>query len=93
MEFQNTFEGIVGNLCPARFLTPDEGDWFFGYYDPRPYSNDGRRHLVNRLPFTDRLNTSGDRMAFGYVENGAFTRLGRANSWGSAGRDASISVG
>jgi len=46
----------------VRLLTPaDDGhQYFFGYYDLPAISGNGSLHLVNRVPFRDRLPRSGD---------------------------------
>ena len=81
MEFSMEFEGIKNNLCPVRSISPEDGQYFFGYYDLMPYSPDGKRHLAGKLPFDGVLNTKDDIMEFGWLEDGKFTKLFETNCW------------
>lgn len=81
MEFTMDFEGIRNNICPVRSISPENGHYFFGYYDLMPYSPDEKRHLAGKLPFDGKLNTKDDIMEFGYLEDGKFTKLFETNCW------------
>ncbi len=81
MEFTMNFEGIRNNICPVRSITPEDGHYFFGYYDLMPYSPDERRHLAAKLPFDGVLNTKDDIMEFGWIEDGKFVKLFETNCW------------
>ncbi|MBO4979854.1 MAG: hypothetical protein J6D16_05545 [Clostridia bacterium] len=81
MDFTMQIEGVRSNLVPVRSLSPEDGHYFFGYYDLMPYSPDERRHLACRIPFDGILNTKDDVMEFGYLENGVFTKLLETTCW------------
>ena len=81
MDFTMEFEGIRDNLVPVRSISPEDGNFFFGYYDLMAYSPDGRRHLAGKLPFDGVLNTKDDVMEFGWLEDGKFTKLFETTCW------------
>ncbi|MBQ3078864.1 MAG: hypothetical protein IJC48_02530 [Clostridia bacterium] len=41
-------------------ITPDDGQWFFGYYDIPAFDSTGSRHLAMRVNFWDRLPEKDD---------------------------------
>ena len=51
MDFTMEFEGIRDNLVPVRSISPEDGNFFFGYYDLMAYSPDGRRHRRDRRKY------------------------------------------
>ena len=44
-----------------RKLTPDDGHYFFGYYDRNPWNGDVTKHLVMKAPQIQRLPARGER--------------------------------
>lgn len=75
-------KNVIGNFADrVRILTPDDGaHYFFGYYDV-PATNMAGLHLCHRVPFMDRLPTSGDAAELGYVKDGVFTRIATTTAW------------
>lgn len=73
--------GVKNNLCDVKYLNPEQGDFFFGYYDIPSYSADGRNHLANKLPFTHRLNTKKDKLELGFLKDGIFTFFESNDCW------------
>ena len=70
-------EGVTG-----RVISPDDGgQYFFGYYDLQPYSEDGKKHLANRVEFNDRLPTEKDIAQLGYIEDGKFICVSETTAW------------
>ncbi|MBN2711575.1 MAG: hypothetical protein JXR97_03970, partial [Planctomycetes bacterium] len=49
-------------------LTPQGGNYFFGYYDRTALSPDNRRHLALRAPQQERLPRIGEKAEVGYVD-------------------------
>ena len=49
-------------------LTPGEGHYFYGYYDNYAMTQDGSRHLLNKVSFMDRLQKAGDVCNLGYLD-------------------------
>lgn len=66
---------------PVRRLTPDDGHYFFGYYDLA--ADNGRAHLCHKAPFMDRLHGPGDRVLVGTVplNGGPFTPVDETGAW------------
>jgi hypothetical protein len=74
-------------------ITPatDGQQYFFGYYDIPAFSGDGRYHLVNRVPFRDRLPRETDScelclidlkaIAAGAKPEDAFSRFAETKAW------------
>ena len=51
-----------------RKLSPDDGHFFFGYYDRNPWDGEIRRHLVLKIPQIDRLPERGERAEIGLLD-------------------------
>ena len=49
-------------------ITPEDGHYFFGYYDLQPFSSDNRLHLAHKVSFMDRLQKAGDRCDIGLID-------------------------
>lgn len=64
-------------------LTPEEGEFFFGYYDISPESPDGTKILVNKAPFIDKMPKAGDELEVGYIDvkTLAYTPIGKTSAW------------
>lgn len=75
-------EPFISEYYPAcEILTPNDGaHYFFAYYDMRATGKDGR-HLCHRVRFWNRLPTSEDVCEVGYLENGAFFKIGETTAW------------
>ncbi len=74
-------EGIIDSQCRVEYLSPNQGDYFFGYYDLPAYSADGKTHLAYRLPFTHRLNTERDWLEMGLLKEGQFIPFAQNDCW------------
>ncbi len=83
MEFTKKLEGVRRALAPMRYITPEEGEYFFGYYDLPAYNADGTRHLASRLPFSDHDRGPEDEVEIGEVdvETRRFYPIARTSAW------------
>ncbi|MBR6793595.1 MAG: glucosamine-6-phosphate deaminase [Clostridia bacterium] len=68
---------------PIRELSPEDGHYFFGYYDLQPYDSTGKRHLCHKVQFTDRLPEADDVAELGYidVETRTFHKIAETTAW------------
>lgn len=67
-----------------RIITPkDKKQYFFGYYDLQPFSNDEKMHLTHRVDFMDRLPTASDVCEIGYIdlEKNTFVKISETRAW------------
>lgn len=65
-----------------RKLTPDDGHYFFGYYDRNPWNRDITRHLVMKIPQITRLPERGERAEIGLLDlNGNYEPLTTTRAW------------
>ena len=63
-------------------LTPDDGHYFFGYYDRNPWNRDVTRHLVMKIPQITRLPERGERAEIGLLDlNGNYEPLTTTRAW------------
>ena len=67
----------------AERITPSDGHYFYGYYDNRAMTEDGRRHLFNKVGFMDRLQKAGDICTLGYIVDGKEDSkiIGKSIAW------------
>ncbi len=62
-------------------ITPRDGyHFFFAYYDMRATGERGK-HLCHRVAFMDRLPTAEDVAEIGYLDHGAFVKIGETTAW------------
>ena len=68
---------------PGRRITPTDGHYFFGYYDLQPFDLSGKKHLVHKTSFMDRLQDRGDTCEIGFVDTDKckFERLETTKTW------------
>ncbi|TMV49964.1 hypothetical protein FE783_10340 [Paenibacillus mesophilus] len=68
---------------PSVRITGGDSHTFYGYYDNPAFSGDDRYHLVQRVPFCDRLPKAGDRAEIGVIEleSGIYTPLSETTAW------------
>lgn len=68
---------------PARRITPENENFFFGYYDMQPWSGSGRYHLCHKVGFWQRMPTMDDRAEIGMIDmqTGAYTPLDGTTAW------------
>ena len=66
-----------------RKLSPDDGNYFFGYYDRNPWNEGNSRHLALKAPQHERLPLSGETAEVGYIEKntGEFIKCAETRSW------------
>lgn len=64
-------------------LSPENKHFFYGYYDNKQISDDGRYYLFNHVDFMNRMPVVGDICRLGYIEiqTGATHYFGETNSW------------
>lgn len=51
-----------------RKITPDDGHYFFGYYDRNPWDHTQTRHLTLKIPQCDRIPERGEEAEIGFVD-------------------------
>ena len=68
---------------PRRELAPEDGHYFFGYYDLQPYDSKGKRHLCHKVRFADRLPEADDIAELGYIdlETESFHKIAETTAW------------
>lgn len=71
---------------PARVrrISPELHSCFFGYYDVPAVDPSGRRHLVHRVAFRDRLPTARDPAELGWIESdrpGEIVTFATSHAW------------
>ncbi len=64
-------------------ISPDDGHYFFGYYDLSPESPNGKYVLANRVGFIDRVPNMSDPLEVGYFEIGKknYNKIGITYAW------------
>lgn len=75
MQISNTFEW--------QKLTPDDGHYFFGYYDRNPWDMDNARHLALRVEQCEHIPERGETARLGYVtpDGNGFVDLAETRTW------------
>ena len=74
------------------FKTPEDSNYFFGYYDKSPICINDKKHLVLRVNFLDRLPRWGDIADIGFFDldnvKGSFQKISETNifNWQQANR-------
>ncbi len=68
---------------PIREISPEDGHYFFGYYDLQPYDSTGKRHLCHKVQFVDRLPEADDVAELGYIdlETRTFHKIAETTAW------------
>jgi hypothetical protein len=66
-----------------RKLSPDDGNFFFGYYDRNPWNEDNSKHLALKAPQCERLPLPGETAEAGYIEKntGEFIKCAETRAW------------
>lgn len=63
-------------------LTPEDGNYFFGYYDRCPWNAEQNLHLALKAPQCDRLPVQGETAEVGIVtKDGKYTGLVTTRAW------------
>ena len=71
------------NGC-LKFKTPDNGHYFFGYYDKSPFSYNDEKLLAMRVEFINRMPDKDDILEIGYFKwrnNNTFIKLSETGAW------------
>lgn len=66
------------------FKTPEDGFYFFGYYDKSPLDRNNKNLLAQRAAFMDRMPTETDMIEIGYFDwqhNCEFIKLTETKVW------------
>lgn len=73
----------LSKSLPIKRITPDDGQYFFGYYDLQPYNADETLHLTHKADFRDRLQVKGDTAEVGFIDlaNGRYERIDTTSAW------------
>lgn len=76
-------EFIKDSKVDVRRISPKEGHYFFGYYDLKAYSKDGKHHLCNKVDFIDRMPTEDDVLKLGVIdlETNEFSQFAETTAW------------
>lgn len=70
----------IKNL-PVTRMTPDDGHYFFGYFDKCPWDSQGKRLLAHRVDFVARQPLFGETAGLGIVEDGKFNKFAETRAW------------
>lgn len=63
-------------------ITPDDGHYFFGYYDRSPWNKDQTLHLAMKIPQMDRLPRRGEVAEIGVTDlEGNYRALTTTRCW------------
>ncbi|MBO5688836.1 MAG: hypothetical protein J6S73_02815 [Lentisphaeria bacterium] len=63
-------------------LTPDDGHYFFGYYDRNPWNPEKTLHLAMKVPQITRLPERGETAEIGLVDkSGNYTPVTTTRTW------------
>jgi hypothetical protein len=64
-------------------LTPEDGEYMFGYYDRCPWSRDNSLHLALKIPSLSRLPRTGETAEAGFVrrESRKFVKIAETRAW------------
>ena len=66
------------------FETPNDGHYFFGYYDKSPLNRDNSKLLACKTSFIDRMPTKDDVLEIGYFEwqkSNKFIKVTETKAW------------
>jgi len=66
------------------FETPNDGHYFFGYYDKSPLNRDNTKLLACKSTFIDRMPTKDDILEIGYFEwqkSNKFIKITETKAW------------
>lgn len=66
------------------FKTPDDGHYFFAYYDKSPLDFDDKKLLAMRVGFMDKMPTKDDILEIGYFDwkiSNNFIKLAETKAW------------
>lgn len=76
---------MMNEACDLKIreISPEEGQYFFGYYDLQPYHSSGKYHLCHKVPFVDRIPEPEDVAELGYIdlETHKFHKIAETTAW------------
>lgn len=58
----------VSKNLPIKRITPDDAQYFFGYYDLQPYNASETLHLTHKATFRNKLQEKGDSAEVGFID-------------------------
>lgn len=72
----------ISNIYHWKRITPDDGHYFFGYYDRNPWNADQSLHLMLRINQCERLPLPGEPAEIGVVTpDGEWSKLTETRAW------------
>ena len=72
----------ISSLYNWQRITPDDGHYFFGYYDRNPWNADQSLHLMLRIDQCERLPLPGEKAEIGVVSpNGGWRKITETRAW------------
>jgi len=81
----DTVEACAGFALREVFRSPDDGDYFNGYYDRSPLNAGNTRLLAQRTPFINRMPEQGEAIEIGYFDfpdaGAGFRPLAETRAW------------
>jgi hypothetical protein len=74
---------VIDLLIPVDRLTPENGHYFFGYYDNPAWNASETCHLCQQVEFWDRLPKNNDIAKLGYIRlsDREFIPFAETNAW------------
>ena len=68
---------LLSKGLPVRRITPDDAQYFFGYYDLQPYNANETLHLTHKADFRNKLQVKGVSAEVGFIDasNGKYERI------------------
>ena len=72
----------ISTIYNWKRLTPDDGHYFFGYYDRNPWNQDQTLHLMMKVDQCERLPLPGETAEIGVVTpEGNYRKLTETRAW------------
>ena len=72
----------ISSIYNWQRITPDDGHYFFGYYDRNPWNADQSLHLVLKIDQCERLPLPGEKAEIGAVTtNGNWRKFTETRAW------------
>ena len=72
----------ISSIYNWQRITPDDGHYFFGYYDRNPWNADQSLHLVLKIDQCERLPLPGETAEIGAVTpNGNWRKFTETRAW------------
>lgn len=72
----------ISSIYDWQRLTPDDGHYFFGYYDRNPWNEDQTLHLMLKVDQCERLPLPGETAEIGVVTpKGNYRKITETRAW------------